>query len=100
LSFYRSSSILAQMDLVEKIKEAAIQLDADKRYELFRWWIESNGFQQRQLAALKQDIATGIKNLESGQYEEYNDEGLMRLAESIGERGRIRLAMERKSRVG
>jgi len=87
------------MDLVEKIKEAAAQLDADKRYELFRWWIESDGFKQRQLATLKEDIVTGIKHLESARYEEYNDEGLMKLAESIGERGRIRLAMERKSRT-
>ncbi|MGC3992116.1 MAG: hypothetical protein QM796_20965 [Chthoniobacteraceae bacterium] len=50
------------MTAVEKIKEAATQLGADERYELFRWWIESDGFKQRRLAALKEEMALGIAN--------------------------------------
>jgi hypothetical protein len=44
------------MSAVEKIKAAAAELDPDEQYELFRWLIESDGFRQRQLAALKRDV--------------------------------------------
>ena len=38
----------------------------DEQYELFRWWVESDYFRQRQLAALKRDMAVGVEDL-------YND---------------------------
>jgi hypothetical protein len=41
------------MSALEKIKAAAAELGPDEQYELFRWWIESDAFRQRQLAALK-----------------------------------------------
>jgi len=56
------------MNAVEKIKAAAAQLDPDEQVELFRWWVESDTFKQRQLAALKRDLATGLEQLESGRY--------------------------------
>ena len=86
------------MSAVEKIKAAAARLNPDEQFELFRWWIESDGFRQRQLAALKQDIAAGIDDLENGHYEEYSDANVMQLAEDIGQAGRERLARTPKSR--
>jgi hypothetical protein len=79
------------MSAVEKIKLAAAELDADEQYELFRWWTESDAFRQRQLTALKQDIAIGIDQLDNGRYETYSEANLMRLAEDIGKAGRNRL---------
>jgi hypothetical protein len=86
------------MSAVEKIKLAAAKLDPDEQYELFRWWIESDSFRQRQLTALKQDIAAGIDQLDNGQYHTYTDENVMQLADDIGRSGRERLARIRKSR--
>jgi hypothetical protein len=79
------------MSAVEKIKLAAARLDPDEQYELFRWWTESDAFRQRQLAALKRDIAIGIEQLESGRYQTYSEEDVMQLAEDIGRFGRNRL---------
>jgi hypothetical protein len=79
------------MSAVEKIKAAAIELDPDEQYELFRWWVESDAFKQRQLAALKQDIAIGIGQLENGHYRTYDDSNVMQLAEDVGRAGRNRL---------
>lgn len=79
------------MSAVEKIKAATARLNPDEQYELFRWWIESDGFRQRQLAALKQDIAAGIDDLENGRYREYSNADVMQLAEDIGQAGRERL---------
>jgi len=84
------------MSAVEKIKAAAAQLNPDEQYEFFRWWIESDGFRQRQLAALKRDIAAGIDDLEKGRYREYSDANVMQLAEEIGRSGRERLAKSGK----
>ncbi len=85
------------MTAVEKIKAEASKLNPDEQYDLFRWWIESDGFKQKQLAALKQDIAAGIEDLENGNYQEIRSESdAMRLAEDIGRRGRERLAKARK----
>jgi hypothetical protein len=81
---------------VEKVKAAAARLDPDEQYELFRWWIESDGFRQRQLVALKQDIAAGIDDLENGRYREYSDTNVMQLAEEVGRAGRERLAKAAK----
>ena len=85
------------MNAVEKIKAAAAELDPDEQYELFRWWIESDSFKQRQLAALKRDIAVGIDQLNSGRYQTYDDSNIMQLAEDVGRSGRERLAKTRKN---
>jgi len=85
------------MTAVEKIKAAAAKLNSDEQYDLFRWWIESDSFKRRQLAALKRDIEEGIEDLENGRYRAYSEADAMRLAEDIGRRGRERLAKIRKS---
>ena len=79
------------MSAVEKIKAAATELGPDEQYELFRWWTESDAFRQRQLAALKRDIAIGIEQLDSGRYQTYSEANVMQLAEDIGKAGRSRL---------
>ncbi len=83
------------MSAIEKIKLAAADLGPEQQYELFRWWVESDAFKQRQLAALKRDIATGIDDLENGRYRTYSDANVMQLAEDIGRSGRERLAKTR-----
>lgn len=84
------------MSAVEKIKAAAAGLDPDEQYELFRWWIESDTFRQRHLAALKRDLAIGIEQLDNGRYQTYSDANVMQLAEDIGRAGRERLKKHRK----
>jgi hypothetical protein len=86
------------MSAVEKVKAATVRLDPDEQYELFRWWIESDAFRQRQLAALKEDISLGIDDLENGRYREYSETNVMQLAEEIGRTGRQRLAKASKKR--
>ncbi len=85
------------MNTVEKIKAAAAKLKPDEQVELFRWWVGSETFKQRQLAALKRDIAMGIEQLEDGRYRTYNDNNVMQLAEEVGRLGRVRLAKPRKN---
>ena len=84
------------MTAVDRIKAEASKLNPDEQYDLFRWWIDSNGFKQRQLTALKRDIAAGIDDLESGRYRAYSRSDAMRLAEDVGRKGRERLAKIRK----
>ena len=79
------------MSAVEKIKAAAAELAPDEQYELFRWWTASDAFRQRQLAALKNDIASGIDDLNNGRYQTYGDTNVMQLAEDVGRAGRERL---------
>lgn len=79
------------MSAVEKIKAAAAELNPDEQYELFHWWTGSDAFRERQLAALKRDIAAGIASLDSGRYQSYDDTNVMQLAEDIGRAGRERL---------
>ena len=43
------------MKPAEKIKAAAAELNPDEQVELFRWWVESDTFKTRQLAALNRD---------------------------------------------
>lgn len=43
------------------------------------------------IAALKSEIAIGIKDLVRGRFQTYNDTNLMHLANEISQRGRIRL---------
>jgi hypothetical protein len=83
--------IFQNMNAVEKIKAAAAGLDPDEQFELFRWWTESDAFRQRQLAALKRDIAIGIEQLDSGRYQTYSEANVMQLAEDVGKAGRNRL---------
>ena len=85
------------MSPVDKIKAAAAKLDPDEQYEVFRWWIESDTFRQRQLAALKRDLAVGIADLEAGRYKEYSDSNLMELKEEVVRLGRKRLEKGRKN---
>ncbi len=85
------------MSAVEQIKAAAAGLDPDEQYELFRWWVETDTFKQRQLAALKRDIVIGIEQLEHGRYGTYQDNNLMQLAEDVGRSGRERLTKPRKN---
>ncbi len=79
------------MSAVEEIKAAAAKLDPDEQVELFRWWVESDAFKQRQLAALKRDLALGIEQLDHGRYQSYDGANVMQLAEDVGEAGRERL---------
>lgn len=79
------------MSAVEQIKAAAVKLGPDEQYELFRWWTDSDAFRQRQLAALKHQITSGINDLNDGRYQAYDDTSVMQLAEDIGRVGRERL---------
>ena len=79
------------MSAVEKIKAAATELTPDEQYELFRWWVESDAFKQRQLFALKCEIRSGLDDLEDGRYQSYTDANVMQLAEDISRVGRERL---------
>jgi hypothetical protein len=79
------------MSAVEKIKLAAAELDADEQYELFRWWTESDAFRQRQITALKRDLALGLEQLDSGRHQTYSEADAMQLAKDIGSAGRNRL---------
>jgi hypothetical protein len=79
------------MSAVEKIKLAAAGLDPDEQYELFRWWVESSAFKERQLSALKRDIEVGLDDLGHGRYRTYAEADVMQLAEETGKSGRERL---------
>jgi hypothetical protein len=88
------------MSAVEKVKMAAAKLKPDEQFEVFRWWVESDVFKQRQLDSLKREIAVGIADLEDGRYQTYSDANLMQLAEEVGIAGRKQLAKLRKNRQG
>ena len=79
------------MQTLDEIKAAAAGLSPDEQAELFRWWIESDAFKQRQLARLKSDLAVGLEQLEHGIYQTYSDDTLTQLAEDVGRLGRERL---------
>ena len=85
------------MSAVEKIKAAAAKLNPDEQVELFRWWVESDTFKQRHLAALKREVALGVADLARGKYQTYNDANVMQLAEDVGRDGRERLKKTRKT---
>ena len=85
------------MSALEKIKAAAAELSAEEQVELFRWWVESDAFKQRHLAALKREIGVGISDLENGRYRTYADANVMQLAEDVGLAGRERLAKQGKN---
>jgi len=79
------------MSALEKIKAATAELDPDEQVELFRWWTASDTFRKHQLAALKRDLAVGIKDLDNGKYQTYSESNVMQLAEDVGRTGRERL---------
>jgi hypothetical protein len=83
------------MTAVDKIKAAAAKLGPDEQVELFRWWVESDTFKQRQLAALKRELASGIEQLETGRYQTYDDSNIMQLAEEVSQTGRDQLKKKR-----
>jgi len=85
------------MNAVEKIKAAAAHLSPDDQAELFRWWVESPGFKQGQLAALKRDVAAGLDDLELGRFQTYDESNVMQLAEEVGRYGRERLRSQPKN---
>ena len=80
------------MNALEKAKAATAKLGPDDQVELFRWWVESDTFKQRHLAALKRDVAKGIEDLEQGRYKTHTDDNIMQLAEEVINSGRERLA--------
>lgn len=86
------------MSTVDEIKAAASKLGPDEQVELFRWWVESDIFKQRQLAALKRDLEKGIDDLVNGRYQTYDDSNALQLAEDIGRTGRERLKSSRNKR--
>ncbi len=83
------------MTTVEEIKAAAVELPPEDQVELFRWWVESDTFKQRHLAALKREVAIGVEDLERARYRAYEDTNVMQLAEDVCQSGRERLAKTR-----
>ena len=79
------------MNAIEEIKAATARLDPDEQFELFCWWVGSDTFKQRQLAALKRDIALGLDQLDRGAYQTCTEADVMQLAEDVGRAGRERL---------
>jgi len=84
------------MSTLEEIKAAAAELHPDEQVELFRWWIQTDVFKQRQLAILKRELAVGLDQLDQGHYRTYDDVNVMRLADDIGRAGSDRLKRTRK----
>ena len=76
---------------MEQIKAAAAKLEPDEQFELFKWWVSSDTFKGRQLAALKHDIAVGIEQLNAGHYRTFDGADVMKLAEAVSRYGRSRL---------
>ena len=85
------------MSTVEQIKAATSKLEPDEQYELFKWWVGTDTFKRRQLAALKRDIAVGIEQLDRGQYEQFDEGDVMKLADDVCRSGRARLKRGRKT---
>ena len=79
------------MSKLEEVEAAAGALDPEDQMELFNWWIQTDTFKARQLAALKRDLALGLDQLAQGQYRTYDDANMMQLAEDVGRSGRERL---------
>ena len=79
------------MSTIDEIKAATAALNPDEQVELFQWWVQSDTFKARQLAALKRDLTLGVEQLDQGRYQTYDDTSLMQLAEDVGREGRQRL---------
>lgn len=85
------------MSTLEEIKAATKRLKPDEQVELFNWWVRSDTFKARQLAALRRELAVGIDQLKQGNYRAYDDTNVMQLAEEVGKSGRQRLKDGRKN---
>jgi hypothetical protein len=85
------------MKALQRIKAAAAKLNPDEQVEFFRWWVESDSFKQRHLAALQREIAAGLEDFDRGRYQTYNDGNVMQLAEEVGRSGRARLTEAHKT---
>ena len=90
--------IFQLMSALDEIKAAAAKLDPDQQVELFQWWIELDGFKQRQLATLKRDLALGLEQLANGNYKTYDGTNVMQLAEEVSKRGRERFRTTGKNK--
>ena len=88
---------VGRVSTLEEIKAATKRLKPDEQVELFNWWVQSDAFKARQLAALKRELAVGIGQLEQGRYRTYDDTNVMQLAEEVGRSGRERLRQGRKN---
>jgi hypothetical protein len=82
---------------MEEIKAAAAGLSPDEQVELFKWWIQSESFKKRHLAALKRAIDSGIEDLQQGRYHSYTDANVMQLAADVSQSGKLRLSAGSKS---
>jgi len=83
--------VKSDMRTVDEIKKAASKLAPDEQFELFQWWVHSETFKDRQLAALKRDLAAGLDDLSAGRYQTYDDTNVLQLAEEVGKSGRAKL---------
>jgi hypothetical protein len=79
------------MSTIDEIKAATAAQNPDEQVELFQWWVQSDSFKARQLAALKRDLALGLEQLDQGRFRTYDDTTVMQLAEEVGQSGRQRL---------
>ena len=85
---------LINTKLIESLAQIILSLTEEERQLLAQktQYLQVNsGEYQQQLAALQQDIALGVKQLESGEYVEYSDSSLPKLLETIKTRGKQRL---------
>jgi hypothetical protein len=81
---------------VDQLKAETAKLRPDEQFELFRWWVETDVFREKQLASLKTAIEVGIQDLDSGRFQEYDQNDLARLAGEVCDAGRERLSTARK----
>ena len=88
---------VGSVSTLEEIKAATKRLKPDEQVELFNWWVQSDTFKARQLAALKRELAVGIDQLDQGRYRTYDDTNVMQLAEEVGKSGRERVRGGRKN---
>ena len=85
------------MSTLEEIKAATARLNVDEQAELFEWWLQSDAFRTRQLAALKRELAIGLEQLEDGHCTRYTEANVMELAQEVGRLGREKLKAGRKN---
>jgi len=85
------------MSTLEEIKAATARLNPDDQAELFEWWVQSETFKARQLAALKRDLTIGTEQLEQGAFRTYDDSTVMQLAEEVAQSGKARLKSSPKN---
>ena len=82
---------VGSVSTLEEIKAATQRLKPDDQVKLFNWWVQSDTFKTRQLAALKRELAVGIDQLAKGRYRSYDDTNVIQLAEQVSKLGRDEL---------